>query len=292
MIFVILTAVALVAIIAVLHFENHKLKSFFLTELHNLSSSVDHELQDQKTDIEKLAHGSHADALPNEITVLKQEKENEIKLRIEAEKQAAIALQRITEIEKRMNDWKILQDAMLKNAKEAMIEAGKEAFQNIKQTPVKPSNSLVASLLQAMNKTKFIEGKNYFLPSTFDANQAKSMFCEIALIDQNKLYILDFKGGSYFKEYNNLIAKDPKTAENLLKQRLDKYFDYLGNQKYYDSISALVLKTNPKLDNGYVIMVLPSKNDAEVIKKLNYSEKAANMAIDVAFLDEIKSLVL
>jgi hypothetical protein len=297
MIFVILSAITLIAVIAILHLENSRLKSFFLAETNNICNIVKYELGELKKELEKSTKAHTPDNLENEILALKQEKENESKLRIEAEKQADSAFIRLEEIEKRMNDWKLLQDGILKSAKDEMAKIAKEITKefggftknNSSASQAKPSSNLVASLIEAMNKNKFVEGKNYFLPSTFK-DQPKSMLCELAFIDENQLYILDFKSHSYFSEYS--ATTDKKAALEVLKQRLDKYFNYLGNQKYYDSISNLLLKTYPSLENGYVIMVAPNQNDVELIKKLNYDKKASNMAIDIAFLDEIKNLVL
>jgi hypothetical protein len=302
MIFVVLVAVTLVAIIAVVHFSGGISKSFFVAEIHNLYSFLDKKLQDQGNALQNpKGNDTESEKLLTEIAQLKKDKENELKLRLESEKQAAIALQRVEEIQKRMDDWRLLQDAAILNAKETMLEIGENIYQKIihhsplkepAETPkIKSYDSLVKSLIQSISSKKFTLGKNYFLSTSFSSEKAKLLLCDLALIDQEKLYILDFKGCGYFTEYHQLIKQDKIKAQNFLKQKLEKYLEYLGNPRYYDSISNLILSSNVKHTDGYVIMVLANPKDAEIIKELNYSQKASKLAIDIAHLDEIKTLV-
>ncbi|HLD76906.1 MAG TPA: hypothetical protein VI861_02105, partial [Rickettsiales bacterium] len=48
--------------------------------------------------------------LLREMEQLRKERQSEIKLRLEAEKQIELSLQKIQDTQKRMNDWKLLQD--------------------------------------------------------------------------------------------------------------------------------------------------------------------------------------
>jgi hypothetical protein len=70
-------------------------------------------------------------ALIEEIDILRQEKEEEMKLRLEAEKQIELALQKTQEIQKRMEDWKMVQDASMRDSKGVIIEVVNELYQKL-----------------------------------------------------------------------------------------------------------------------------------------------------------------
>ncbi len=71
------------------------------------------------------------EALLNEISTIRKEKEDEIKLRMESEKQVAIAIHKTEDLQSRMNDWKIAQDAAMADAQDTMKEISQNLFTQI-----------------------------------------------------------------------------------------------------------------------------------------------------------------
>lgn len=68
------------------------------------------------------------EALLNEISTIRKEKEEELKLRIESEKQVAMTIQKTEDIQNRMQDWKIAQDAAMADAQDTMKEISQDLF--------------------------------------------------------------------------------------------------------------------------------------------------------------------
>ena len=74
---------------------------------------------------------SELSAARNEISLIRKEKEDEIKLRMEAEKQIALAIHKAEDIQKRMYDWKAAQEAAMKDSQNTIIQVGEDLYQKI-----------------------------------------------------------------------------------------------------------------------------------------------------------------
>ena len=80
---------------------------------------------DTKTDSKKIQD------LLSEVDELHKDKENEIKLRLSAEKQIALTLQKMKDLEARMEDWKVMQDAVMRDSKDAIITVGNDLYRKL-----------------------------------------------------------------------------------------------------------------------------------------------------------------
>ncbi len=316
-------------------------------EISELQKKLNQEIEQKKSIQERLLLETRTDAekieaLLREVDELRKEKESEVKLRLDAQKQIDMVMQKTEEVENRMHDWSIAQDAVMKDSKDAIIKVGNDLFkklndsyknevetnknllgrfsQNItdfmtksvasiaksqtkksvklvkrkdesvaKQTTEKStvSNSkLLPELIKAMKANGWLANKEYFSAENFNAENAKMFFCDVAFISLDKLYIVDFKANQYFEEYLN--SKD----EVLLKQKLDRYFEYLQNPKYIDSILKIMATTNVKFDNNAIVMALGLEEYLKIIKDLNYYDKARKVASEVLDLNGVNNLVL
>lgn len=72
--------------------------------------------------------------LLRDLELFRKEKAEEMRLRLEAEKQIELAFQKTNEVERRLNDWKRLQDAAILDSKNAMFKVGAELYQKMSQT--------------------------------------------------------------------------------------------------------------------------------------------------------------
>ncbi len=77
------------------------------------------------------ALNSELNAARSEISLIRKEKEEEIKLRMEAEKQIALAIHKAEDIQKRMYDWKAAQEAAMKDSQNTIIQVGEDLYQKI-----------------------------------------------------------------------------------------------------------------------------------------------------------------
>ncbi len=330
---------ALMMIIVYARYSKFRLSSG--SEIKELRKNLEKEISEKKSFQEKLlvetkTEGEKVEALLREIDELRKEKEKEVKLRLEAEKQIELALQRTEEIQKRMHDWSVIQDAVMKDSKEAIIKVGNELFKklndsykvevetsknllgrfskNISESFEKSmagvvsvvakqstsatkkdsassnstvsSSKLIGSLVATMQKNNWAVNKEYFLPINFDENKSKLFFCEVAFVSLDKLYIVDIKASNYLEEYKH--SRD----EKVLKQKLDRYCDYLANPKYIDSILKVLASTEVKFDNSGIVVALASKEELQILKDINYYDKLRKIASEILDFDAVNNLVL
>lgn len=319
-------------------------------QARELQKKFDKEHEEKISLSEKFFNSSKSEnekveALLREIDELRKEKENEIKLRLEAEKQIELALQRIEETQKRMQDWRIVQDAVMKDSKDAIVKMGNDLFKKMNDsykveietnknligrisktvsefaeksaavrqnfataatTNQKPaivaessqsvidevSKKLISDLVETMKASGRLANKDYFLPANFDEQRAKMMLCEVAFIASGRLYIVDFKACRYLQEYKSASVKDKAAAEDILKQKLDRYFAYLANPKYRDSILKVMATTKAKFDKNYITIIMPSKAEMQIMKEIRYYEKAHKSEFEVLDFDGINNLIL
>lgn len=70
-------------------------------------------------------------SLLREIDDLRKEKENEIKLRLNAEKQIELTLQKVHDLERMIDDWQVMQDAVMSDCKDAMFKIGNDLYKKL-----------------------------------------------------------------------------------------------------------------------------------------------------------------
>ena len=294
-------------------------------------------VEETKTDLQKIQ------TLMDEVSELRKDKENEIKLRLNAEKQIELTLQKMQSLEKRMEDWKVVQDAVMRDSKDAIVKLGNDLFKKLNdsykqevetnrnligrvsktvtdffdnfKTPAKTApeiaksatpevaeaeapkvenktKELVADLVETMKASGHLANKDYFLPTNFDENKAKLMLCEIAFAKNQILYIVDFKACAYLAEFDQLKNSNKTAAQNQLKQRLDKYFNYLGDPKYRGSIDKAMSTTKVNFSKALVVIALPSSVELQAIKEINYRDKAQKLGLEFMDLDAINNVIL
>ncbi len=350
MIYIIISNVGMALMMIIVYLRYSRLRISSGKEIHDLHEKMVKEADDRRTMENKLLleakdNSDKIEKLLHEINELRKGKEGEIRLRFEAEKQIEMALQKNTEIQKRMQDWSIVQDAVMKDSKDAIVKMGNDLYRKMNETykneietnknllgrvskniteffdkitalreaaPVarvekktatisakkatesvvveNPAKQLVSDLVQTMKAAGYLVNKDYFLPANFDEQKAKLMFCEVAFIKSGKLYIVDFKAGLYLEEYKK--TKNKTAAESNLKLKLDKYLAYLGNVKYRESILKVMSLTKAKYDKNSIVIVVPSKQELQILKEIGYYEKARKVASEVIDFDGVNNLVL
>jgi hypothetical protein len=121
-------------IIVYLRYSRFRLKTS--AEIKGLRQKLDKEvgerrdvenrlLTEKKTDSDKI------EKLLQEVTDLRKEKEGEIRLRIEAEKQIELALHKTDEVQKRMKDWSVVQDAVMRDCKDSIVKIGNDLYKKL-----------------------------------------------------------------------------------------------------------------------------------------------------------------
>lgn len=353
MIYIIISNVGMALMMIIVYLRYSRLRVSSGKEIHDLHEKMVKEGDDRRTMENKLLleakdNSDKIEKLLHEINELRKGKEGEIRLRFEAEKQIELALQKNTEIQKRMQDWSIVQDAVMKDSKDAIVKMGNDLYRKMNETykneietnknllgrvskniteffdkisalraqaPVSnvekkyptgaakaaitesvavenPAKRLVSDLVQTMKAAGYLVNKDYFLPANFEEQKAKLMLCEVAFIESEKLYIVDFKACLYLEEYKAMKTTNKTAAEGNLKLKLDKYLAYLGNVKYRESILKVMSVTKAKYDKNSIVIVVPSKQELQILKEIGYYEKARKVASEVIDFDGVNNLVL
>lgn len=274
--------------------------------------------------------GEKIEGLLREIDELHKEKEGEIKLRLAAEKQIELALRKTEDIEKRMNDWRVVQEAAMKDSKNAIIEVGNDLYKKLNESykvEIASNQNLIGKVTQFFDKfsgapiattsakvsphqfedkTKklvfdFSElakasgnlvGKNYFLSTSFNEQKSKLFLCEFAFISGEKLHIIDFKACHYLAEFNLAKTQNELAAQINLTQKLDKYFIYLSNPKYRDSILKVFSESKIKVTKAVICAVVPTKIDLQTLKEFKYLARAEKLDITVSDFDSATNIIL
>jgi len=348
MIYILASNVGMAIMMLVIYFRYSRFRILSSSEIKNLRTLNEKGSEERKTLEEKLIQATKGDGekvekLLRDLDLARQEKDVEVRLRVEAEKQLEISSLKLSEIQKRMDDWKLTQDAALAASKDSLFKIGNDLYKKISDShkleiethknlfgrltekidatleklssnisvkkeetrsianPIKSepeakfnidlmSKKLVLDLVGTMKAAGKLVNKDYFLPTNFDEQKAKMMLCEVAFIDNEKLYILDFKACGYFEEVKR--SNNNPAAQTTLKQRLDKYFAYVSNEKYHDSITKVMSLTKNKFNEVFTIVIVPSKAELNIAKQLHYYEKAHQLSLEMMDFDEISNLIL
>jgi hypothetical protein len=181
--------------------------------------------------------GDNLQPLLDEIEMLRKEKEEEMELRLEAEKQIELALQKTAEIQKRMEDWKTIQDASMKDSKTAIIDVGNELYKKLiknHQAETDEEKDFIGSsiknvssyLEQIAKKIEFLEKNNIEFATEMrnvveNSRDVKPVSQKTPINVQNKS-----------SDANNITLDETKE----LTKDLEKYFrksNYVSKKDYF-----------------------------------------------------------
>lgn len=139
MIYIIISNIGLALMTLILYFRYSHFRVTSTFKIRDLEKRLSREI----TDKEALNAGLTAEVkseveqvkkLLNTIDGLRKEKEEEARLRFEAEKQIELALQKTQEVQKRMNDWKTVQESAMEDAKNTILNIGGDLFMKLSQS--------------------------------------------------------------------------------------------------------------------------------------------------------------
>lgn len=139
MIYIIFSNVGMALMMIIVYLRYSRLRTSSGKEIHALHEKIlkegdDRRVMENKLLLEAKDNSDKIEKLLHEINELRKGKEGEIRLRFEAEKQIELALQKNTEIQKRMQDWRIVQDAVMRDSKDAVVKMGNDLYRKMNET--------------------------------------------------------------------------------------------------------------------------------------------------------------
>jgi hypothetical protein len=158
MIYIIISNIGLALMMLIIYFRYSHFRITSTFKIRDLEKRLNREITDKesistsltgevKTEVEQVKQLLHA------IDKMRKEKEEEARLRLEAEKQIELALQKTQEIQKRMADWKTVQDAAMQDAKNAILQVGGDLFTKLSQnhkTETAESRSVIEQTVKSV----------------------------------------------------------------------------------------------------------------------------------------------
>lgn len=171
----------------------------------------------------------------------------------------------------------------------------KTSSSNVRDVFITQNKTIATQLTKLINISKSLTlnaAKDYFTKENFDENKKPFMLCEYALIKDREIYLVDFKTLNYLNEYEKISKKDKDLAVNTLKQRLDKYFAYLTNPKYQQSILKILPDNNSNKKTINLALLVANAKDLELIKNLGYLQKAQIANIKIFDSNNINDILL
>ena len=174
MIYIIISNVGLAIMMILVYGRYSRFRIISSGEIKNLKSKLTKEIEERKSVEEKLTQLTKVDGdkIAELIRVsddLRREKEGEIKIRVEAEKQIEITLQKTEEVQKRIQDWRLIQDATMKDSKDAIVKISGSGFLDVSTcvlivakcewSPLVKTLSIASALSPGIKK--YVSGKRY-----------------------------------------------------------------------------------------------------------------------------------
>ena len=259
--------------------------------------------------------GENLQPLLDEIEMLRKEKEEEMELRLEAEKQIELALQKTGEIQKRMEDWKTIQDASMKDSKNAIIDVGNELYKKLVknyQTEASEEKNLIGGsmknvssyLEQIAKKIEFLEKNNIEFakeirnvveyscnvkpsnPKTTTVENKSSSNNDVA-IDETEELTKNLEG--YFKKSCYVSKKDYffdhdmnhnegsklMFADCIFAKENQLYIFDFKSQHYFENYKAISKNSDPQK----IAFAIKEKLDKYISYLLNPKYKASILAL-------------
>ncbi|MES2677083.1 MAG: hypothetical protein V4612_02040 [Pseudomonadota bacterium] len=107
--------------------EKHKETQLqYQAEINNLKTAIPAVDPNKTEDIKVVI-----DSLWADVEKLRKEKDEELKMRLEAEKQIDLALQKTKDVQRRIDDWKIIQEANLQDATDSIVKVGNDLYDRL-----------------------------------------------------------------------------------------------------------------------------------------------------------------
>ena len=342
-------------------------------EMKELRTRIDEQVKALQDGEQKLFNATKSETkkvedLLRELDELRKNRENDIKLKAELEKQLEITLTQNKDLEKHLIDLKSTQEHIIQDTKEAVAKMGNDLYKKVndsnkieiettknlmgkaikliseymekiakvaiiakssssndnnnqhhknqkEETKIQINNNnqqesfkilplashqVVDDLIETMKVSGHLVNKNYFLPANFDSIKSKLLLCEAVFINDNHLYIFDFKSCHYFDEFNNKNKKELSQNENPANEALNElntkckaYLTFLQNPQYQESILSIF--TNSKdltIDKIFIIAVVASRNDLQLAKTTKIYESFQQQNIQMMDFDDISNIVI
>lgn len=159
---------ALMMLVIYIRYSHFKISS--AKEIKGLRKKIDEVMAEEQEVENRLLKvtkddGVKVEELLREIDELRKDKEIDIKIKSELEKQHALSLQKVEDIEKRMEEWKSVQDGVLKDSKDAMLKVGNDLYKKLNENhklDIETNKNMIGKVVKVVseNLEKIVANSN------------------------------------------------------------------------------------------------------------------------------------
>ncbi len=196
MIFIIISNIGLALMTLLLYMRYSHFRISYGNKIKELSKTLKEEREQKKNTQAKLEsdyknENEQVKALLREIEESRKERQEEIRLRLAAEKEIEVSKEKILQVQKRVEDWKLLQEGAINDSRDVIMRFGQELLANVKRAQQEEENKTRNILTQ---NAKSIE------------DNVNTLHSEIGGIDSK---IADFK-----KRLTSIVGKQRPVASD------------------------------------------------------------------------------
>lgn len=139
MIYIITGYVGVLILVILLYYRYSEFRVKSVAENKSLIEKYEAQLNDLRQENTKIMQegkgtSDKMESVLSELNNLRKEKENEAKMRLSAEKQVEIAMQRAEDIENRINDWQEMQDAVMRDCMDSILKVGNDLYKKLNES--------------------------------------------------------------------------------------------------------------------------------------------------------------
>lgn len=229
-------------------------------------------------------------------------------MRFQAEKQIEIALQKVHDMEKRVEDWQNAQESNLNHATDVIGKLHDGLYKKFASLLKNKSFSALENndssqihkeslvkLEELLKSLGLVAKSNYFMSYMIPPEFRKSVPCDAFIIFGDKnCAIIDLKITKLMFEFERNIAVNNSKADNILKEKLDRYLIYLSNPKYRGNVVNYFAEHKVISPKASVTMVMLLGSEAEIIEikeNPHYSPILQKAQIRVYSFDSLAELI-
>lgn len=138
MIFIIISNIGLALITVLVYMRHSHFRISYGNKIKELGRDLKAEREQKKSIESKLGtdfkkENEQVKSLLREMETLRKEREEEIKHRMEAEKEIEISREKIVQVQKRVEDWKLLQESAINDSKSVILKFGEDLASKIQE---------------------------------------------------------------------------------------------------------------------------------------------------------------
>lgn len=138
MIFIIASNIGLALMTILVYMRYSQFRVSFGNKIRELQKTLKKEREEKaeilgKLELDYKKENEQVKSLLREVEQARKERQDEIKMRLEAEKEIEMSKEKIIQVQKRVEDWKVLQEGAINDSKDMIIKFGQDLINSVRK---------------------------------------------------------------------------------------------------------------------------------------------------------------